>query len=100
MIKNIKGIDNIGPNKYDRFRNGTKINVIVNNLGIPISIKVNRSNDYDDIITEKLINKSMIKIVSSRKYPVYLSGDKGYVSKKIKSRLYKKGIILNTPTKK
>ena len=76
MIKNIKGVDNIGPNKYDRFRNGTKINVIVNNIGIPISVKVNRSNDHDVTITEELINKSMIKIVSSKKYPIYLSGDK------------------------
>ena len=71
MIKNIKGNDNIGPNKYDRYRNGTKINVIVNNLGIPISVKVNKSNYNDVTITEK-----MIKIVSSNKYPVYLTGDK------------------------
>jgi len=96
MIKNIQGRDGIGINHYDRGRKGVKISVIVTNQGIPLGMKVSKSNIHDLNLVNETIDDIKIKIVGSR-----LVGDKGYVSSKMKNELLlKRGIRMIYPLKK
>ena len=82
MIKNINGKDNTGRNHYDRNRKGNKITVLVNSIGIPISIVLSPANIHDAKLTETAINNSVIKIVKTK-----IISDKGYINQKVKNKL-------------
>lgn len=85
MIKNIKGVDFLGCNHYDRGRLGNKITSIITGSGIPLSITIDKANIHDTKITEKAIKNTKINIAGSR-----LIADKGYISTALKKRLKKK----------
>ena len=95
MIKNIKGTDAIGKNHYDRFRSATKINVVVNRQGIPLSLIFVKASVHDSTLTIKAINKINVKIIGSR-----VIGDKGYINKQHKKLLKNKSIELIYPYRK
>lgn len=96
MIKNVKGVDLIGSNHYDRYRNGSKVSVIVTRNGYPLGIKISGSNRHDSNMVIDNLNDIKIKIIGSR-----LIGDKGYISKKLKKQLKdKRQIILVHPYRK
>ena len=82
MIKNINGKDNTGRNHYDRNRKGNKITVLVDSMGIPISIHLSPANIHDAKLIETAINNSVIKIIKSK-----IIADKGYINQKIKNKL-------------
>jgi len=92
MIKNKRGRDCIGPNIYDRYKSATKINAIVTNTGIPLSICCLKASVHDSTLTDSAINDIKIKVVGTR-----IIGDKGYISSNQKTILKKKKIQLITP---
>ena len=83
MIKNIKGVDMLGKNHYNRFRNANKISVITTNNGIPLSVHIFATNIHDAKIFILTFEKIKFKIIASNKYPKYITADKGYISKNI-----------------
>lgn len=96
-IKNFMGVDKTGSNVYDRFRKATKFTIITDDLGTPVSIKLGPSNNHD--VTFALSSVESIKVDIST--TEYLVGDKGYVSRNLRSSLinrYKMGLI--TPRKR
>ena len=52
-IKNDSGSDSIGRNHYDRFRNSTKIHLIIDNNRMPINYAFTGGN-VNDITPDKL----------------------------------------------
>ena len=91
MIKNNRGCDGIGPNHYDRYRNATKVSVVVTNKGIPLGFSFSSANVHDTKLVENNLDNVKISIVGSR-----LLADKGYNSKNLKKQLkqqYKLNLI-------
>jgi hypothetical protein len=84
MIKNIKGSEFIGPNHYDRNRNGNKISIVVTSNGIPLGMTLSTSNVHDISIVEDTIDDIKVNIVGSK-----LGADKGYISEALKDKLKK-----------
>lgn len=84
MIKNIRGRDKTGINHYDRGRKGNKVTVIVTDKGWPLAVNFNPSNTADIKLVEPTLDQISFKILGSR-----LIADKGYSSKKHKTKLYK-----------
>ena len=82
MIKNIRGVEFLGSNHYDRNRNGNKVSIVVTKNGIPLGMSLSTSNIHDINLVENTLDDIKIKIVGSR-----LGGDKGYISKKLKDKL-------------
>jgi len=82
-IKNYFGSECIGSNVYDRFRNGTKLTIIVDEIGVPISISLGPSNNHDITFMRPSIENVNIDIDKCD----FLIGDKGYISKKESSKL-------------
>ena len=79
MIKNINGSEYIGPNHYDRNKNGNKISIIVTKTGIPLGLKLAPSNIHDINLVEDTIDNISIKIIGS-----IIGADKGYISNNLK----------------
>ena len=88
MIRNKQGIECIGRNYSDKFKNGTKSSVICTKNGIPISLVCVPSNIHDINTVENTINNSIIKLSN-----INIGGDKGYKSEKIKNNLKKNNNI-------
>jgi transposase len=84
MTKNINGYEYIGPNHYDRNKNGNKISIVVTKSGIPLGLKLEPSNIHDINIVNDTIDNISIKIIGSR-----IGGDKGYISTDLKNNLKK-----------
>ena len=94
MIRNKNGIDCIGRNYSDKFKNGTKQSVIVTENGIPISFILVPSNVHDintvkDTIKNSIIDLNKSKLVNG----LNIGGDKGYISNKLKEDLKKNNNI-------
>ena len=91
FIKNIFGIDLLGKNPTDRGRKATKISVVVDNNGIPLSLCMFPANRNDCTLLEETLKCNVIK--NKKKY---LYADKGYDSKKCRliatNYGYKEGI--------
>jgi len=88
MIRNKQGIECIGRNYSDKFKNGTKSSVICTKNGIPISLICVPSNIHDINTVEETIKNSIIKLDNFK-----IGGDKGYKSEKIKNKLKKNNNI-------
>ena len=73
--KNIRGIDCIGYNQYDRYRNSTKLHVITDSNNIPVVYEFSEGNIHDVIIAEKL-TESIIKIRKDNRRTINIFGDK------------------------
>lgn len=82
MIRNKQGVDCIGKNYSDKFKNGTKSSVIVTKNGIPIALSIVPANVHDINIVEDTISNSIIKLNNTS-----IGADKGYISKKLKDKL-------------
>lgn len=82
MIKNNRGCDGIGSNHYDRYRNATKVSVVVTDKGIPLGFSFAGANVHDTKLVDDNLNNIKIKIVGSR-----LLADKGYNSYELKTKL-------------
>ena len=95
MIKNIKGVDAVGPNHYDRYRSATKVNVVVTATGIPLSVQIVKASVHDSSLTSRAIDEIELKIVGSR-----VIADKGYISEKQRIKCKKQSITLICPYRK
>lgn len=82
MIRNKQGIECIGMNYSDKFKNGTKSSVISTQNGIPLSLLCIKSNIHDINTVENTINNSIIKLNNKK-----IGGDKGYKSQFLKNKL-------------
>ena len=92
MTKNINKKEYIGPNHYDRNKNGNKISIIFTKTWIPIGLKLEPSNIHDINIINHTIDNISIKIIGSR--------IEGYISSDLKNNLKKnKNIDLITCNK-
>lgn len=99
-IRNISGCDMIGRNHYDRFRNSTKLHLIIDSNRIPLSYTLTQGNVNDNVITEQLTGKLSKIIDMDKRKTINLIGDKGYVNYKLAEKLKPKHINLLTPLKK
>jgi hypothetical protein len=88
-ILNKNGYECTGRSKKYKFKKATKINIITDQYGIILAIKIVPANKNDSILTEETLDNIKVKIIHSRKYPKYLITDKGYINKK-KKKLEKK----------
>lgn len=95
LIKSINGHDLVGKNPTDRGRNATKISIITNKCGIPISYYIDKASVHDSKLFEKTIKKAILK----SKKRVTLLADKGYSSMKNKKIAKKYNTNLICPNK-
>ena len=85
MIKNNRGVDEIGANHYDRYRNATKVSVVVSQQGIPLGLSFKGANVHDTKMIFDTIDDVQIKIAGSSTL-----ADKGYNAASPKSSLKQK----------
>ena len=96
MVKNVRGGDAVGPNHYDRFRNASKVSVVVTKSGLPLGFDIDAANVHDTKMTAPTIEDIKIKISGST-----VLADKGYNSIKLKETLAKEySLNLIYPLKK
>ena len=98
-IKNVGGNDCIGKNHYDRFRNSTKLHLLIDQNRIPLIFELTKGNVNDNKLTEKLSSK-LININRDKRRSINLVGDKGYTNYKLAEKLKQDNIYLYTPLKK
>jgi putative transposase len=98
LIKSIYGIENecIGRNPTDRGRNGTKISLLVDKIGVPLSYVIAPANISDTTLFEHTIKE---RIIVNKKKSI-LHADKGYSSKKNIKIAKKYNLELSAPNKK
>lgn len=82
IIRNIGGIEDISYNHKIKSKRGTKVSIIVNSKGIPLSIHIVSANFHD----VSLVMPNFYKINKKTKID-NLIGDKGYISAKTKKFL-------------
>ena len=92
MIKNVSGRECLGKNHFDRNRNATKVNVIMDNNNIPISHEIVSANIHDSRLTERTLNK-----IKKFHKNTYLMTDKGYINDKLKNKLRRRHISMIYP---
>ena len=96
-IKNIRGIQDIGINHYDRYRNGTKLSIITDSKGIPINFTLCKSNRHDITQIDTLLQNVKVDM----RFTENLIADKGYASADKRLQIFNKyAINLITPPKK
>ena len=98
-IKNYMGCETVGCNHYDRFRKATKVSIIVDDIGIPIGITLDKSSVHDIKLTVPTLEEISIPIDTTQ----YIIADKGYVSTELKNKLankYKLELIVPRKKKK
>jgi transposase len=105
FIRNKLGSENISLNKFYRNKKCSKISLLTDELGIPISIIYDKGSKADISFTKENINKTLIKIntkkyMNNNKFKQILLADKGYTSKQLKEDLNKEGYIIIVPPKK
>lgn len=76
-IKSINGNDCVGRNPTDRGRNGNKLSVIVDLIGVPVGYYLETANKADSKLFEKTLKNKIYK----RKCKSNIYADKGYSSR-------------------
>jgi transposase len=88
--------DLTGPNPVDRGKNGSKIHLITERTGLPLSVAVSAANTHDSLAVEPLV-RGIPPIRSRRgrrrRRPAKLHGDKGYDYPRVRRFLRERGII-------
>jgi len=91
------GSELIGENYYDKFKLATKLSIITDDIGVPVSIHLQKCNIHDI----KLVIPNIKKLQIDTDTTQYLIADKGYVSTELEKKLadsYKLKLV--TPRKK
>lgn len=102
FVQNKKGQDMIGYNKFYKKKKGTKISLITDSNGIPISVKCYKGNKHDCKILDDQLNDKYItniKYVKDRYFLADLGYDSTFLRNKLKSMDYK-SLILQKKTVK
>ncbi len=84
------------PNPVDRGKNGSKIHLITERSGLPISVGISAANAHESLALEPLV-RGIPPIRSRRgprrRRPAKLHGDKGYDYQHVRAFLRGRGII-------
>jgi transposase len=86
-IMNKLGSEDVGRSYKYKFKKATKITIITDSNGIPISIHITKASIHDAKLVESTIDKLQVKIITSKNYPKYLIADRGYISKTAKNNI-------------
>jgi transposase len=97
MIRNKNGKDVLSVNYQDKFKNGNKITVIVDNNLVPLFVDFEMAKVAEIKILEKGINNNKIKMFANK---TNLIADAGYISKVIEKRLGRRNIKFITQFRK
>jgi putative transposase len=92
------GGDKTGISPVDRRKLGTKLNLVVEEAGIPIGATIASGNRHDTQLFIGLIDNLQQQIPQSKNH--YLRTDKGFVSKKNKAEAVKRNFTPVMPLKK
>jgi len=98
--RNINGCDLIGKNHYDRYRNSTKLHLMIDDNRVPISYIFTGGNVNDGKMTSDLIEILKTKISKDKRRTINVIADKGYTNFKLRDELKKENINFYTPPKK
>ena len=96
LVKSMNGNDCIGRNPTDRGRNGTKISVITDLIGVPVGCYLSGANIADC----KLLDKTLKSRIYKRKCKSDMYADKGYSSKICINIANANNVKLSAPNKK
>jgi len=77
-----------GPNPTDRGKKGTKRHVLVDELGVPLSLHVNAANRHDSVALEPLLQTAVVQPPATESSERNLCLDAGYVGKEETVRRY------------
>lgn len=88
--------DLTGPNRLDRGKNGSKVHLVTERSGLPISVAISAANTHDNLALEPLV-RGIPPIRSRRgprrRWPAKLHGDKGYDYPRLRAFLRGRGIV-------
>ncbi len=88
-FKNMLGCEDIGRNHYDRFKKATKLSIITDAKGIPLSLSLNASNIHDSQMLDNLLQNMQ---VDPSKF-THLIADSGYMSADKEKQLYREHLL-------
>lgn len=92
VIPNKLGEEKVKRNKAYKGKKITKISLITDNYGVPLDVELYSGNKYDSVIfLEQLQTQNNISKYTNNKKKPNMLADKGYDSKKIRSKLIEKG---------
>lgn len=92
------GGDKTGKSPVDRRKLGSKLNLVVEEVGMPIGITIASGNRHDTQLFVPLVDNLQQQIPQSSNH--YLRTDKGFVSKKNKAEAIKRNFTPIMPLKK
>ena len=84
-----------GPNPVDRGKRGSKIHLLVDRAGLPLSVGISAANTHDKLALEPLVRgiaPTRSRRGPRRRRPVKLHGDKGYDYSDLRRWLRRRGI--------
>lgn len=98
FIQNQFGVDKIGRNKYFKNKKVTKLSIVTDVNGIPISVLLDKGNVHDSQFIEKHLNDFLIvtktyEYRNFNKYKQYMLADAGYDSANVQNLLIQKGYV-------
>jgi transposase len=100
VIQNINCAEKLGTNMKFKGKKSVKVTSLVTDDTITVAFSVDKSNIHDSKITVPVIDKLPNLIKLTYHNPVYVVGDKGYISKGTKKILKKRNLILVYPNRK
>ena len=80
--------ESVGPNPTDRGKKGTKRHMLVDELGVPLSLHVNAANRHDSVALEPLLQTAVVQPPATESSERNLCLDAGYVGKEETVRRY------------
>ncbi|MFJ2406621.1 IS5 family transposase [Streptomyces xanthochromogenes] len=95
-VRALKGGRLTGPNPTDRGKTGSKIHLIVDRNGLPLSIGISAANDHDSLALIPLmrgIPPIRSRFGPRRRRPAKLHGDKGYDYDHLRNWLRRRQIV-------
>jgi transposase len=95
-IMNKNGFQNIGRSYKYHFKNATRVNVLLDNNGIPLNLIIKSANTHDTKLTLETFDETSYKIIKNK----IVIADGGYLSKKNKTYLKNKKIQFICPYKR
>lgn len=86
-IKSPLGGEGTGKNPTDRGKLGTKLSIIVDGNGVPLSLVIKGANVHDVNFVKENIEERLICDESDKIFQNYLCGDKGYDSEDLREQI-------------
>lgn len=96
LIKSINGNELVGKNPCDRGRNGNKLSIVTDIIGVPIGYVLAAASENDS----KLFNETLNRRIAKKKSRAKLYADKGYSDNHRINEAINNNCILYAPNKK